>query len=101
MRIKTDIDNALARSLRREFTLGFGNGFIEKLDIHIVADSLHVTVLLSAEDRACTSYFKVAHRDAEAASELREFTDSVKTLCGNFGEDFSLAESEICESTSA
>ena len=101
MRVKTDINNALAGALRRKFALGFGNGFVEKLDIHIVADSFHVTMLLSAEDRACTSDLKVAHCDAEAAAELREFTDSVKTLCGYLGENFSLAESEICESASA
>ena len=72
---------------------------IEHFEVHFVADLLHLTVLLSAENAACTADLKVAHRNPEAAAELREFTHCIETLLRDLGQRAVLLIGEICIGT--
>src|SRR5699024_7136631 len=67
----------------------------EKLEVQIVADGLHVAVLLAAENVARAADLQIAHRNLEAGAELRELADRREALLGNLGEHLVAREREI------
>ena len=67
MRLHLYVDKAVAfLDIRRLLALFLTDGVAQQLDVHIVADVLHMAVLLGAEDVACTAQLEVAHGYLEA-----------------------------------
>ena len=84
MRLNTDIDQAFEIHFLHRLAFFFLDGLAEELQVHVVADVLHMAVLLRAEYIARPAQFQVAHRDFKAGAELREFADGRQALLRNF-----------------
>ena len=93
--IYRNIHEAVLRRRRRSFSLLFRDSLVEQANIHVVADRLHMSVLLAAEHRACTSYLKVTHSDVEARAELREFPYRIEPFRSDLRQHLASPEREI------
>ena len=73
----------------------------EHLQIHLIADCLHVTVLLCAQDVACTADFQIAHGDAEARTKGGKLPDGFQSLGSNVGQRLALGHRQVGKRSSA
>ena len=71
MGVYLHIYKAFLFALCRLFALFLFHGFAEKLQVHIVTYRLHMAVLLCSENISRSAYFKVAHGNFKARTELR------------------------------
>ena len=95
MRVNGDVDQAVEVVVLLDLAAFLADRFAEQLEVHVVADALHVAVLLTAHDVAGAAQFEVAHRDLVAAAEFRVFADRGKAFLLHFGEHLVFAEGEI------
>ena len=77
------------------YALFLGDSFRQKLQVHIISHSLHVSVLTSSENTSRTSYLKVSESYAEAAAELCELAHCVQPLGSYLGQDLVTLIGEI------
>ena len=77
------------------FALFLADRFAQKLQIHIIADSFHMPVLLCAEHIARAADFQVAHRNFKAGAKFRVFANRRKSPACNFGKLFAAPERKI------
>ena len=61
---------------------------IEHLTVEIIADRLHVAVLLRSQQVSGSPDLQIPHRDLEAAAKIRKFPDRMKTLLRHFFQHF-------------
>ena len=100
MSVDLHIDKAILFACLRLFALFLADRFAEQFKVHIVADRFHMSVLLCAQNIACTSYFKVTHSNLKARAEFGIFSYRLKPFLCYFGKLFSSSECEIRRSTS-
>ena len=95
MRVYLYVHEALGHLLGL-LALLLGDSLREELQVHIVADSFHVSVLTAAEYASRAAYLEVAQGYAEAAAELRELAHGIEALCCYLGQHLVAAVGEIC-----
>ena len=80
-----DIQVGCAVRLLGGFAAFLQHGFIQKLQIHIIANAHHVTGLLGTQQVACTANFQIPHGDFKAGAKFRKVPDGSQTFLSHFG----------------
>ena len=74
------VDLGIEARLLLQLALLLLHGGVQQLTVQIVADGLHVAMLLCAQDIARTADLEVTHRDPDARAELGELADRLQAL---------------------
>ena len=77
------------------FALFLADCFSEELDVHIIADVLHMTVLFRAEDIARAAQLEVAHRNLEARTEFGELANGCQAFLRDVGQHLAAVVGEV------
>ena len=80
VRFDLQINQTFLGGRRRGFTLALCNSFVQKLQVHIIPDSLHMPVLLSAQQTSRTTYLQISQRNPKTAAELCKLSNSFQPL---------------------
>ena len=77
------------------FALQLANGLFEQLHIHLEADRIDVTALLTAQQVAGAAYLEVERRNTESAAEIAELFDRGQTLASDWRQRFLRRDQQI------